>query len=138
MPCRLRDLMSRLSFLLAVLVLTACQSDPGTEAEGPAPEASAEAVAPEIPETVTTTSVLLVDYEGRLEDGTVFDGGQNRQFVLPELIRGMQNALVGMRAGESKTITIPPEEGYGSAGIPGVIPPNATLTFDVTVHEILR
>lgn len=76
-----------------------------------------------------------MDYEGRLDDGTVFDSGERVDFRLPELISGMQEALVGMRAGESKTITIPPEKGYPE-GIPGLIPPGSTLTFDVTVHEV--
>ncbi|MEM1055353.1 MAG: FKBP-type peptidyl-prolyl cis-trans isomerase [Bacteroidota bacterium] len=130
--------MHRLAFVLLALPLAACQSDPTAEAETPAAQAPAEATAPEAPETVTTTSVLLVDYEGRLDDGTVFDDGQNTRFIMQQLIPGMQDALVGMRAGESKTLSIPPEEAYGAGGIPGVIPPNATLTFDVTVHEILR
>ena len=113
--------MLRSAILLLALGLAACQTEPTSPA----------------PETVLPTSTVLVDYEGRLDDGTVFDSGQNVEFWLPQLISGMQEGLVGMRAGESQTLVIPPEKGYGAAG-GGPIPPNATLTFDVTVREILR
>ena len=118
--------MPRLAILFLALGLAACQTDPASLE----PESAA-------PETVLPTSTILVDYEGRLDDGTVFDSGENVEFQVPRLISGMQDGLTGMRAGESKTLVIPPEKGYGAAG-GGPIPPNATLTFDVTVHEILR
>ncbi|OZC04742.1 hypothetical protein BSZ36_14005 [Rubricoccus marinus] len=79
----------------------------------------------------------MLDYEGRLEDGTVFDSGEGVTFRLPEMIDGFREEVVGMREGETKTFSIPPENGYGAMGIPGAVPPNATLTFEVTVYEIL-
>ena len=89
------------------------------------------------PEAATPNSLVLLDYEGTLDDGTVFDSGENVEFYLPQMVAGFQNAIVGMRAGETKTFSIPPEEAYGAEGS-GPIPPNATLNFEVTVHEILR
>lgn len=61
---------------------------------------------------------LLVHYTGTLDDGTVFDsstGGEPLEATLGEgmLIPGFENALIGMSAGEKKTVTIPPEDAYG-------------------------
>ncbi|WP_412069222.1 FKBP-type peptidyl-prolyl cis-trans isomerase [Rubrivirga sp. IMCC43871] len=117
--------MIRLALLSLVLVLAACETeDPSTDAAG-------DGIA-------TATSTVVVDYEGRLEDGTVFDGGEGVEFPLDRVVPGFQEGITGMRVGESKTIVMPPEMGYGAQGVPGVIPPNATLTFDVTLREILR
>jgi FKBP-type peptidyl-prolyl cis-trans isomerase len=89
--------------------------------------------------------VVTVLYTGKLADGTVFDSsfsnpempraivvtiGQNR------VIQGWEQGLVGMRLGDSRRLTIPPELAYGDKGSPPAIPPNATLTFDVTVVKI--
>ncbi len=59
-----------------------------------------------------------VHYTGRLEDGTVFDSSSGREpleFTLGEgqLIQGFEKSVLGMQVGESKTVTISPEEGYG-------------------------
>lgn len=61
---------------------------------------------------------VKVHYTGKLEDGTVFDSSKDRQpleFTLGggSVIRGFEQAVSGMEVGESKTITIPPEEAYG-------------------------
>ena len=82
------------------------------------------------------TDTVTVAYEGRLEDGTVFDRSDRATFPLQRVIPGFRDGIVGMRVGESKTITVPPEQGYGAAGLPPVIPPNATLIFDVTLLAI--
>ncbi|MDR1412655.1 MAG: FKBP-type peptidyl-prolyl cis-trans isomerase [Actinomycetes bacterium] len=86
---------------------------------------------------------VKVDYTGKLEDGTVFDSSETEgrtplEFTVGagEMIPGFDKGVVGMKVGEKKTLTLPPEEAYGEAGIEGVIPPNATLTFDVTMVEI--
>jgi len=63
---------------------------------------------------------IKVEYTGRLEDGTVFDTSDNHDEPLEftvgdqKLIKGFDNAVVGMQEGEEKEVTIPPEEGYGS------------------------
>lgn len=80
---------------------------------------------------------VAVHYQGRLEDGTVFDDSHKRgepiSFTLGkgQVIKGWEQGIEGMSVGEKRTLTIPPELGYGSQGAGDVIPPNATLIFDV-------
>jgi FKBP-type peptidyl-prolyl cis-trans isomerase len=82
-------------------------------------------------------------YEGKLEDGTVFDstaaGKQPRIFRIGvgELTKGWEEAIPGMKAGETRKLTVPPELGYGKSGRPPKIPPNATLIFEVELVQIL-
>ncbi len=78
-----------------------------------------------------------MSYQGRLDDGTVFDESPRATFSLQQVIPGFQTGIAGMTVGESKTMVIPPEQGYGAAPPPG-IPPNATLTFDVTLLDVVR
>jgi len=67
---------------------------------------------------VSQGDVVRIHYTGRLPDGTVFGSSQEREplvFVAGEgtMIRGVADAVVGMSVGESKTVTVPPEEGFG-------------------------
>lgn len=85
---------------------------------------------------------LLVHYTGRLQNGQVFDSSVGREpfrFTLGAgyVIKGWDEGLVGMRVGGKRTLTIPPEMGYGPTGS-GPIPPNATLVFDVELVDILN
>lgn len=89
--------------------------------------------------------IVSVNYTGRLEDGTVFDSNvdpkfnhvQSFEFTLGagQVISGWDKGIVGMKVGEKKTLTIPPEDAYGANG-QGPIPPNSTLIFDVEVLAI--
>ncbi|HEX9933195.1 MAG TPA: FKBP-type peptidyl-prolyl cis-trans isomerase [Allosphingosinicella sp.] len=84
------------------------------------------------------TDLALINYTGRLEDGTVFDSNQGAQPVpLPVngSIPGFSEALQLMSKGANYRLRIPPNLAYGAAGAGGVIPPNATLEFDVTLVD---
>ena len=85
---------------------------------------------------------VSVHYQGRLTDGTIFDDSQKRgtpfSFTLGsgQVIPGWEQGIAGMKIGEKRVLTIPPELGYGAAGAGGVIPPNATLVFDVELIAV--
>ena len=85
---------------------------------------------------------VSVDYTGKLMDGTVFDSSipRGQPFTLTlgtnQVIAGWEMGLLGMKVGEQRRLTIPPALAYGANGIGGVIPPNATLVFDVEMKSI--
>jgi FKBP-type peptidyl-prolyl cis-trans isomerase len=80
-------------------------------------------------------SLLLVHYEGRLENGTVFDSsferGQPTEFPLGAVVPGWQEGLRLMKPGDEAVLEIPAAMGYGAQGAPPDIPPNADLVFRV-------
>ncbi|PVH15128.1 uncharacterized protein CXQ87_002963 [Candidozyma duobushaemuli] len=92
------------------------------------------------PHKTKAGSHVQVHYKGSLEDGTVFDASYGRSPIGFEIgagrvIAGWEQGLLDMCVGEKRTLTIPPELGYGSSGI-GPIPPNAVLTFDVELVDV--
>jgi FKBP-type peptidyl-prolyl cis-trans isomerase len=97
----------------------------------------------------TAGHTVSVHYTGWLYDpsrgdhkGTKFDSSRDRNepfsFSLGagQVIRGWDEGVAGMKVGGQRTLTIPPDMGYGSRGAGGVIPPNATLLFDVELLDV--
>jgi FKBP-type peptidyl-prolyl cis-trans isomerase len=141
--------MRRLSVIFpfaAVLVLAACGGNTETSSvtqlirQDDAVGTGAEA---------KSGQVVTVHYTGWLYDqsrpdrkGAKFDSSRDRNepfsFNLGagEVIRGWDEGVAGMKVGGRRTLTIPPEMGYGARGAGGVIPPNATLLFDVELLEV--
>jgi len=85
---------------------------------------------------------IVVNYVGTLLDGTKFDSSIDRNepfaYTLGQnrVIQGWELGLLGMKVGEKRKLTIPPELGYGAGGAGSVIPPNTTLIFEIDMLSI--
>ena len=141
---------------LAAAALAACSPSSPPETAGPAPAA---ATTQENPNVITTasglqyevltegtgpkpkaTDTVTVHYKGTLTNGKVFDSSYDRgepiSFPLDRVIKGWTEGLQLMSVGSKYRLTIPSQLGYGAAGAGGVIPPNATLVFEVELLKI--
>lgn len=145
--------------LLALVLLTACQPGQVRQAS-PATSTSSQEATPAMsstttPDGLTITDVkegtgpaakagdtITVNYTGWLQDGTKFDSSLDRQqpftFTLGQgqVIKGWDEGVAGMKAGGERKLVIPPQLAYGTRGAGGVIPPDATLTFQVDLLGI--
>ena len=85
---------------------------------------------------------LEMHYDGTLEDGTVFDSSRRKgrpfKFVIGvgQVIQGWDEGVMTMSLGEKAKLTITGDMAYGPAGIDGIIPPNATLIFEVELLKL--
>jgi FKBP-type peptidyl-prolyl cis-trans isomerase FkpA len=129
------------SFLAATLVFAAASSSAAAPAKQTLPSGVVvEAVKVGTGVAPKANDTVIVNYRGTLADGTEFDSsykrGQPATFplnrVVPCWTQGIQQVNVGGKA----ILTCPPETAYGARGISGVIPPNATLTFEVEVLSV--
>ncbi|MBX0330621.1 FKBP-type peptidyl-prolyl cis-trans isomerase [Oscillochloris sp. ZM17-4] len=90
----------------------------------------------------TAGKTAVVHYTGWLTDGTMFDSSLNRGDTFPfqvgagRVIKGWDEGVAGMRVGGRRQLVVPSSLGYGANGAGGVIPPNATLIFEVELVDV--
>jgi FKBP-type peptidyl-prolyl cis-trans isomerase FkpA len=90
----------------------------------------------------TAGKTAVVHYTGWLLDGTKFDSSRDRNqpFSFPlgagQVIKGWDEGVAGMKVGGKRTLIVPPTLGYGARGAGNVIPPNATLKFEVELLDV--
>ena len=138
---------------------TTTDSSPSTQSSSSAPSSAPATTAPGSAQEITTRSGLKmtdlkvgegavaesgsnvsVQYSGWLTDGTPFDSSVGRapftfRIGAGQVIPGWDEGVKGMRVGGKRKLTIPPDLGYGASGAGGVIPPNATLVFEVELLD---
>lgn len=156
---------SRAVCLLVLTLACADSGDAPPDAPGTAPSDVATSYAPELGvdldamrrtdsglrvqdvregtgDAVANGRTAVVHYTGWLPDGTQFDSSRDRNEPFPvdvgagRVIDGWEEGLVGMKAGGVRRLVIPPHLAYGATGAGGVIPPDATLVFEVELLEI--
>ena len=99
--------------------------------------------APEEAEMPKKDQKIKVHYTGTLTNGAKFDSSRDKnepfQFTLGigQVIEGWDEGISQMKVGQRAKLTITPDSAYGKQGVPGVIPPNATLIFDVELLAVV-
>jgi FKBP-type peptidyl-prolyl cis-trans isomerase len=149
-------MLMRFRLVLALVVavfLSACSQAPATSS--PAAPSGATATEVTMPDGLKYTDeqvgmgaeaqpgkTAVVHYTGWLMDGTKFDSSldRNQPFSFPlgggQVIKGWDEGVAGMKVGGKRVLIVPPALGYGARGAGGVIPPNATLKFEVQLLDV--
>jgi len=135
--------------LCASLALAACSPDPGPPPGGGPSDLQIQVMRPGEGESARAGQTVRVHYTGWLYDerapqrrGTEFDSSRPRGEVfafplgLGRVIRGWDEGVVGMKVGEVRELAIPSDLAYGRSGAGSVIPPHATLLFEVELVSI--
>ena len=137
-----------LLFLLPVaVVVTACGGESQITASQPSINILASGLQSQDLEIgdgpeIQVGDIASMHYTGWLEDGTKFDSSLDRgrpfELILGagDVIKGWDEGVAGMKVGGKRKLTIPPELGYGTSGVMGVIPLNAKLIFEVELLAI--
>ena len=101
-----------------------------------------ETLTPGTGDEAKSGDTVSVHYTGTLTDGKKFDSSHDRNEPFDvtlgqrRVIAGWEQGLLGMKVGEKRRLTIPPDLGYGAKGAGAVIPPNATLVFEIEMLGI--
>jgi FKBP-type peptidyl-prolyl cis-trans isomerase FkpA len=149
------QIISRISPLVVVALLAACSGKSTAPASAVPPPANAVTALQSVPlkagsgAAVVNGQIAVMQYTGWLYEGSASDNkgkqfdssrtsGQPFKFPLGTgaVIKGWDQGVLGMKVGESRRLIIPPDLAYGDAGAGGVIPPGATLVFDVELVGI--
>jgi FKBP-type peptidyl-prolyl cis-trans isomerase FkpA len=141
------------SSLLAVALLAACSGKPATpppaQPQAAVTSLQSEVLQPGTGAAIAGGQIAVVQYTGWLYEaaaadkkGKQFDSSRTRRepFKFPlgtgSVIKGWDQGVAGMKVGETRRLIIPPDLGYGDSGAGGIIPPGATLVFDVELVGI--
>lgn len=132
--------------LVGALALSSCGDGGGGDCESGSTTTTEEGLVVEEVECgdgeeAVMSSQAVVHYTGTLEDGSTFDSSQGGapfpfRVGAGDVIQGWDLGIEGMRVGGKRRLTIPPDLAYGDAGRAPVIPPGATLIFDVELVEV--
>jgi FKBP-type peptidyl-prolyl cis-trans isomerase FkpA len=141
--------LSKIGVVALVALIAACSGKPGAVPTGGVNSMQSVEIKPGTGEAVTAGKIAVVQYTGWLYDaaakdnkGKQFDSSRTsgRPFRFPvgagQVIKGWDQGVVGMKVDGSRRLIIPADLAYGDSGAGGVIPPGATLVFDIDLVAI--
>jgi len=139
----------QLSVVVLVGLIAACSGKPSTAPTGGVTSMQSVEIKPGTGEAITAGKIAVVQYTGWLYEaaakenkGKQFDSSRTlgQPFRFPvgtgQVIKGWDQGVIGMKVGESRRLIIPADLAYGDSGAGGVIPPGATLVFDIDLVAV--